>query len=531
MNKRLCVLALGTIAGLSVVACGGGGGTSAPPGPAPNPSSSGSSSNPGGSGAAVAPASFKITIPSSGSSGSSARRSPRSIAANTQSVTFTLQQSTASGAPIGAVEGPYALTPSSQGCATVSAGLQCTISVNATIGTDVYTVNTYSTTNAAAGTQNGSGAFSIVVQANQANTASLTLSGTVASVLLSTNIPSPAYAPPLYAYGPTLGLPGSTGYPTSGRLYAIALDSSGNTILAPETYNTPVYVSLLSSSVLNTTPSSVGRRPLSPNLGTIYGQVSVTYAASDGGSEAGTTATTSGSSETLPIYSPQDVITVKTLASDAYTSTYIGEYIFAYASIGSTPPATLSSLGTNGVQIAIVPNSASPAPSPSPVPSASPVPSPSPSPAITPPPSTIAFAGITISTTSASAPNPAFAGLGPAVGTYTSNIVAASLDLGSTNGTVPFGIYLTDSGTLTTPYFTVDPSVCVNAGVITLPSSGVTLTAANYYEFTFTDNVTNGSTAQGSCDIYFTDSLGSQAVLEVFANTNTVTISGRGRKK
>ena len=372
MFKRSGVIALGIIAGLSVVACGGGGGGSVTP-PVPKASSTPSAAASSGSGqqsVAVAAATFKITIPP-GTSASSNHRAKKNVAAGTQSIVFTLTQSSTAGATLGVPSAPYALTASTPGCSTSTSGLQCSIGINAVVGTDVYTVTTYSSTNAAAGTQLGSGAFSIAVQANQQNTASLTLSGNVASILMTSNIAYQySYIDSIYAGGLTLGLPNQTGLPASGRLYAIALDNQGNTILSPETYNAPIYVSLLAYSGSSSLAHAV--HPLGVKPQTVvnppYGQISVTYDSGDGAPYAGTTATTDATTGiyTLPVYSPQDVITVSTTASDEYTAPYVEESIYAYGGLSSTAPTTLP-VGLSVVVIGIFPDlMASPSPSPSP---------------------------------------------------------------------------------------------------------------------------------------------------------------------
>jgi len=389
MFRRSGVIALGIIAGLSVVACGGGGGgggsitppiakASAAPSAAP-------SSGSGQQSVAVAAATFKITIPPA-TSASSNHRSKKNVAAGTQSIVFTLTQSSTAGATLGVPSTPYALTASTPGCSSSTSGLQCSIGINAVVGTDVYTVTTYSSTNATPGTQLGSGAFAITVQANQQNTASLTLSGNVASVLMTSNI---AYqygsVEGIYAYGLTLGLPNQTALPSSGRLYAIAIDNQGNTILSPETYNAPIYVSLLAYSY---SESSIARgiHPLSVKPeqveSPIYGQISVTYDSGDGAPYAGTTATTDPTTGiyTLPVYSPQDVITVSTTANDEYTAPSIYEDIYAYGATTGTVPSSLPT-GLSLVEIEIFPDLMA---SPSPLPSPSPSPSPSPAPSSAP---------------------------------------------------------------------------------------------------------------------------------------------------
>ncbi len=513
MFKRSSVIALGIIAGLSVVACGGGGGGSSAP--APNPSSN--SGNGGGGtssqSAAVAPATFVITIPNGSSSTSSTKRRIKTVSASTASVVFTLVQSSAAGATLNQPSTPYALTTSSPNCTTVAAGLQCSIGINAVVGTDLYTVNTYSSTNAASGTQVGSGAFKIVVAANRQNTASLTLSGTVASLLTSTNIPVQyGEINNVYLDGPALSLPNEsvTGLTTSGRLYVIALDSSGNTILAPETYSQTIYLSLL----------AVSDRPT-------YGQLKIAYDSGDGVPAAGTTVVTSATVKTLPIYSPQDVITVQTTASDEYTynSDSPLNTIIAFAGLTSTPPS--SPPGTAAVtSIDIFPDvtPASPTPVPSPTGAiaftginiATPAPAPSPT---YPAPSPAA-------TTPPTAPDPTLVGFGPSQSTYYNGIYAdasASLDLSpSFNIGESIYVFLTDS----LPTASFQAPVVSDCSYIQSVTSPVPL-GNNLFRFSLVDNTASNNSG---CQIQLTDSSGTQAVLEVYWNSTSVTVQSKGRK-
>jgi hypothetical protein len=79
------------------------------------------------------------------------------------------------------------------------------------------------------------------------------------------------------------------------RLFVIGLDSSGNTILNPSIYNSPVNLQLVY-----------------PYGGTADASLAVTYAASDTGAPTGTL-TTSSDFGSLFVYSPSDVITLSLL--------------------------------------------------------------------------------------------------------------------------------------------------------------------------------------------------------------------------
>jgi len=589
MFKRTSVIALGIIAGLSVVACGGGGGGgSTPPGTstkAPAPAASASAS--GGSGAqsaAVAPASFKILIPSSSSSTNSTHRARKSISASTQSAVFTLVQTTATGATLNVASSPYPLTPTSPGCVAVSGGTQCTIAINAVIGTDVYTVDTYSTTTAAAGTKVGSGAFSIVVQANQLNTASLTLSGTIASVLLTTGIPD--YIDTGYydeSFGSTLALAGTTsGVPTSGQVYAIALDSSGNVILSPDTYNTPITLELVG---YEDNDDAIGRRRGAgfrrlQQTEPFYGQLTVTYASIDPVSGSATASVASGKTA-VSIYSPEDIITLSTTANDVYyqpyqfyesygfyPQEYIGVFGSASGATNATPAPNTYSLPNNQLAIAVLPLVTPPpstAPSPSPSPSASPAittiaftglslntPEPSPSPSASANPTSSPSASPTMSAAPspsptisiAASPNPLVVGIGPAVGTYASDIVSASLDLETFGAGNTVSVYLSDTypaGSAAPTFSISGSSACASVpyftGLTSVAQIATQGTNIAYYRFSFIDQLPSGTYGDSSgndssdCVLTLIDSYSSIAKLEVYQNQNTITVDARKRKK
>jgi len=530
MLKRLRVVAFGMIAGFCIVACGGGGGggTTAPVVKASvAPSASSPPGSTGPQSAAVAPAAFKILIPTTTTSTSSlttsSHRSKRSVATNTQSITFTLAETTATGATTGVASSPVPLTSGSPGCATVTNGLQCTISINAVIGTDIYTVATYSSTTAAAGTENGSGAFSIVVQANQANTASLTLNGAVASVVLTSAIPfDNGYQ--------TLGLAGQTSISTSAPVYPIALDSSGNVILSPDTYSSPIILELVDNysgdDSRARSPGAAGhlRRPTVVSAGPPpYGQITVQYASYDPVSGTATASATSGQYSVL-VYSPSDIVTVSTTAADVYSepySTYFSEFIGINATLSSSPssPAPVISSGnlpSNQLSIAIAP-----------------LVSPSPS----PPPSTITFTGYAEATpepTLSAVPSPP---PGPQSGLlgfqtpYTFNsgsLASAALDLGQ----VPSGdyvfVYLTGAPMGSSP-LTIVSSESSTGGACGNYFSGLrSLLVGSDYVVEFLNNVPTYA-IEPACTITLEDVLTTTATLEIYANYGGVSVSGKSR--
>jgi hypothetical protein len=164
-------------------------------------------------------------------------------------------------------QGPYNLQAGQTGCVTTTT-TTCTFSIAAPIGTDVFVANTYSALGGVGAL--GSGAVSITVQANATNSASLTLTGPVTNVTLaSTNAqyfdtlangsePFVPISQSIYdllnsdskariasaARKPLTVLPASL---LSERIFVIATDAQGNTILNPTTFNTNVILTMHSS--------------------------------------------------------------------------------------------------------------------------------------------------------------------------------------------------------------------------------------------------------------------------------------------
>jgi streptogramin lyase len=122
-------------------------------------------------------------------------------------------------------------TPGSTGCTTTNSGTQCTISVNASVGTDSFLVKTYDQPNAA-GNVLSSGTVQGTVVSGHANSFPLTLDGAVASIAL---IPADAY--PKVA--------GST------TITAQAKDAGGNTIIG--TYDAPIALTTSGNATFDST--------------------------------------------------------------------------------------------------------------------------------------------------------------------------------------------------------------------------------------------------------------------------------------
>ena len=283
MNLRL-LLGLAIVA--LAAACGGGGG-----GGSGAPSSIGLTTSPTNAPGANAPAtnsplpagyaraSVSITVPKGTGSASNSRRA-QNVGTGTNSITFTLlQQSAGLASPSPQT---FGLTATSPGCSTNTAGnLVCTLSVSAPVGNDIFLAQTYTGTNGS-GSLTGSGAVSLSVAQNSTNTASLSLSGQVATVYLAAGAP--------YPYLGSYGLPASvarrnaaaaaTPPPVSSlQIFVIALDSQNNIILNPSVFTSPVYIQLLYGDqntpdvLLTVVPGFEGGPTQTASLG--YGSVAV----------------------------------------------------------------------------------------------------------------------------------------------------------------------------------------------------------------------------------------------------------------
>ena len=241
--------ALGLVA--SLVACGGGGGSSPAPS-GPNPASPvtatapAATATPGTVPQGTARATFSITVPKT--STSSSRRAPRYVPSGTQSIKFTLIKSDNGSAVTPSVSPVYPLTAATPGCTSGPNGLSCTIQITAPVGTNIYVADVYGTTDGS-GPKFGSGSVKLTVLDNAVNSASLTLSGAIASVVLSTddvangaNLSQIEYISLLNGYH--LQWPPNSLVPQSARIFVVALDSQGNQIISPDTFSTPVTLTM-----------------------------------------------------------------------------------------------------------------------------------------------------------------------------------------------------------------------------------------------------------------------------------------------
>jgi hypothetical protein len=371
-RRRFVVLAIVAL----LAACGGGGGGGgAVQAPSTTTPTTGSSSLPAG----YAQASFTITIPSSSSASARARhaaagtRRPKTVPAGTQSITFTLLKSSDAGATIGVASPVYALVEGAPGCtggAETGPPLTCTLQLQAPIGEDIYLASVYSNANGTG--YNGSGATYINVQNNAVNTASLTLSGTVASVYLSTNgsfssenvggatveaacltlVPSVPQSECVSGAGGTI--------PASVRIFVVGLDASGNQIITPDTFGAAVVLTIAWNAVdyagMFRRHNAAQRRPLDggdptptpnpePNPEDIV-QLTDTPTSGTGGS-------TSPGTPTLTVTAPSDQVTATVIGTTAQTFE-----LQVTATVNGTPQSSLVALQT--YQNACVPDYGTP---------------------------------------------------------------------------------------------------------------------------------------------------------------------------
>jgi hypothetical protein len=355
-----------------VAACGGGGGSSVAPGT--GGTSSGSLPTSTLAPSTSAPLStqsvtLSIVIPKSATTSTNVRK-VKYIPSNTASLTLALVSVNGT-AQSGSAQGPFNLTAPTPtnpnpNCTAGSSGTSCSFTIAAPIGTDIFTANTFSNSNGTGAL--GSGAIEISVTANARNTASLTLDGPVASVSLfsATNgylsNGNPLTQSPLEGEGSLVRAPGhanltseqaaaisaaltrrktahATGSSvrapaqlaptptpapttqTSSRIFVIALDSAGNQIINPTTFDIPITLTL----ALNGTPPNV------VSLAVQYAGLS----AADSGSQS-----TANDGGTITIYSPIDQITMAITANAASQQPFTPSISASYTPQNGSPQAT-----------------------------------------------------------------------------------------------------------------------------------------------------------------------------------------------
>jgi hypothetical protein len=345
MIKERNLIALAVIAALA--ACGGGGGggggtTALPSGTnpviaTPTPAAVATPTP-------VLPAGYAVDAVSitmaKGSYAAASARSAQAIGTGTESIVFTLLQQ--NGAASTGSPQTFGLTASSAGCTTNpnTGALTCTLPVNAPIGQDVFLAQTYSTANGT-GTLTGSGAVVLSVGQNTTNTASIVLNAQVASVVVVAGEP----------FLGTFGIPGSIARGTgaqairratgsqnqpvsttinSTQIFVEAADSSGNPILNPSAYNSPIYLQL-AFDVDAQGENYYGLTTADVTLSVAYG-INDPSPCTSGGS-----ATTGAFYGSFALCSPSDIVTASVSATGGVNPSQ-DAYVFGYTSATSLLP-------------------------------------------------------------------------------------------------------------------------------------------------------------------------------------------------
>jgi len=351
------LLAFATLTAIAALAaCGGGGGSSGAP-VARTTSTPITTAPPSGSG--LAPASFAIKIPGSG--GSSVSRRTQAVNAATTTVSFTLLKTNAAGVTLSGTPSSFDVSASSPLCTAVTGGGRaCTIGINAPIGDDIYSVQTFDVN----GNKLGSSAVNLSVLQNVANTASITLGGTIAGVVVTTVAASNG------DNRVVLDASGQFG-PASVRVVVIGFDNLGNVILTPDTFSSPITIAFDSRLFQE---ESTLRRPQqvspAPTL-----QVSVTYANPNGGPAS---ATTTDVGAPITVTSPNDVVTLTVVAPGPAAIKDMG-LIGVVGSVPATLPDFIATPAPglagpiSGVAFLVEAAVANPTPVPTPTPAPTPV--------------------------------------------------------------------------------------------------------------------------------------------------------------
>jgi hypothetical protein len=314
----------------------------------------------------VARASFTISIPKAASQ--SARRSPRFVPSGTQSIRFTLLKTDNAAVGTPAVLPVYPLTETSPGCSGGADAITCTIQIAAPLGTDIYLAEVFPSTDGS-GTKSGSGTVRLSVLLNATNTASLTLAGSISSVVLSTD--DTASTSDLNALEyltlasnvlvPSAGMP----IPQSARVYVVALDTQGNQIISPDTFSAPVTLTIgtYTLAITGRLRQTVAPPPQS------LAQVAVAYAFPQ---NAVTSASTNAGNPSVDVLSPAD----RTIIS-ALTNSSGGMLVVTAKVAGTVQPRALyfkvlpdqcPNGYTGSAPFGCVPPTPTPSPTPTPTP-------------------------------------------------------------------------------------------------------------------------------------------------------------------
>jgi hypothetical protein len=345
MIKERNLIALAVIAVLA--ACGGGGGGGGTTALPSGTNSVGATPTPAATSTPVLPAGYAVDAVSitmaKGTFAAASSRGALAIGAGTESIVFTLLQQNGV-AQTGSPQ-DFGLTASSAGCTTNpnTGALTCVLPVDAPVGQDVFLAQTYSNANGT-GSLTGSGAVALSVGINSSNTASIVLNAQVAAVYV---VSGSFY---LGAYGQLSAIARGTGaqavirragtqsalrhpdtqvnYPdvTSTQVFVVAVDSSGNTILNPSTYSSPVYLQIAYDTL-------DGYLPYTADV-----TLTATYAANDPSPcLPGGTATASGWYQSFALCSPSDTVTAS-LTPNVLSSPSSDAYVFGQTSATALIP-------------------------------------------------------------------------------------------------------------------------------------------------------------------------------------------------
>lgn len=215
MTIRYVSLAAVLCAAVTLTACGGG---SNGGGVVPSQPSTPSTSSP----ASTPMANFVINVPAATStSTSSTAKRPLYDSPNTKSVRLALQS--ANGQPNTSISTVAQIAAGAPGCTTSSSGLSCTVTVGGVIGTDLYTISTYSSTDGS-GSALATTTIGVNVSATNSSSTQVSLGGVPTSVTFS-----PAKLPLV----------------NDGNIHRVAVtvnaaDASGAPIVGATAYQSPV---------------------------------------------------------------------------------------------------------------------------------------------------------------------------------------------------------------------------------------------------------------------------------------------------
>jgi hypothetical protein len=192
------------------------------------------------------PLSLSIFIPSSTTSSSSTRRSPKFISPSTNGLVITDCVHGAS--PCTAFTGNVDLSSSSSACTTVNNGRSCTLTILASQGSDDFTFTTYDVTPPTTGFgtaahQLGTSTISGLTIASGTNTVNVALGGTVASVRLNLTQRS------VYGYSALTTSVGVTALDADNNIIVAGATTVSNTGAGSQTdtYSNPIAVAVSES--------------------------------------------------------------------------------------------------------------------------------------------------------------------------------------------------------------------------------------------------------------------------------------------